>query len=105
MTIIAQLFARTLNTPCLRGVDTTDLYPDEPGTQLECAATERARDGTERVLPTCDMLTADRPDPGTPLPCWGGADYGPDCQHSVVFEYDGNPTGSVEVRCVGTCEL
>ncbi len=106
--IMAQLLAPTLDFPCLQGADITDLYPEQPGPQIDCAVTEYGYDGTDRILPSCAMATASCPDSDTRLPCWWltdwGGDYGDECSHTVIVEREGNPRGGVEVRCAGTCE-
>jgi hypothetical protein len=74
LTTIAQLLALKVGTPCLTGpVDTTDINPAEPGTQIDCQVSDVRFPGqegsTETVVPRCAMRDDHTPVTDV-LPCW-----------------------------------
>jgi hypothetical protein len=74
---VAQLLARIIGNPCLDGkVDATDLAPDKPGIQIDCAVSDTRYPNTPMQEATplrrCDMM-ADGSTPifaGGDTPCW-----------------------------------
>ncbi len=72
---VAELLAEVVGNPCLSGaVDTTDLYPDKTGLQVDCQVSYVRYPRTEReeetVLPRCEMADETTPASNTPVPCW-----------------------------------
>ena len=62
-------------SPCLEGpVDTADVDPKNPGTQLQCTVSEVLNAGTAKevatAIPTCQMQDAKTPAASSPQPCW-----------------------------------
>jgi len=67
---ITESLAQVLGVPCLDGpIDLTDLQPEAPGLQIECAVTLR-HDAEETVLEPCRLSADGRLDPTSPRPCW-----------------------------------
>ena len=75
---VANLLKRVLGTTCLAGnVDTTDIDPSSPGTQLDCNVADvrfRGQVGeTEKTVRRCQMSGADTPvtsGASAESPCW-----------------------------------
>lgn len=74
---IAAIMTKLFGNPCLEGVpDLTDVRPDAPGLQLDCAVTEisapRTLDEQQLVLPRCAMDPAapDAVAAASPRPCY-----------------------------------
>lgn len=57
-------------SPCLEGpVDTTDIDPNNPGTQLDCNVND-TQGSTSTPIPRCPMQDASTPAPNGPRPCY-----------------------------------
>jgi hypothetical protein len=72
---IAQLIRRVVGNPCFESdLDTTDLDPNNPGTQLECTVSDVSNRGkpneVEVIIPPCKMADATTPAPDARQPCW-----------------------------------
>jgi hypothetical protein len=58
-------------SPCLEGpLDTTDIDPNNPGTQLDCNVTDDQLGGSNTVIPRCPMQDATTPTANGPRPCY-----------------------------------
>ena len=72
---IAELIRRVVGNPCFESdLDTTDLDPNNPGTQLECTVSDVSNRGepneVEVIVPACEMADATTPAPDAKQPCW-----------------------------------
>ena len=72
---IGQLIRRVVGNPCFESdLDTTDLDPNNPGIQLDCAVSDVAPYGkpnaVETVIPPCKMADATTPAADASQPCW-----------------------------------
>ncbi len=58
-------------SPCLEGpVDTTDVDPSNPGTQLDCTVSDVVTGGSDTAIPRCPMQDATTPAANGPRPCY-----------------------------------
>jgi hypothetical protein len=58
-------------SPCLEGpINTTDIEPNNPGTQLDCNVNDVLVDGSSTAIPRCPMQDASHPAANAPQPCY-----------------------------------
>jgi hypothetical protein len=99
-------------SPCLEGdVDTRDIDPNNPGTQLDCTVTDVQNEGTtsqtSTLVPACKMSAPGTVDPSSPKPCWWSDSNATSCpttstHYEINFDRGGMvpPTGTTtEVEC------
>jgi hypothetical protein len=75
LTQIAQLIRRVVGNPCFESdLETTDLDPTNPGTQLECTVSDLSNRGkpdeVEAIVPPCQMADPTTPAADAKQPCW-----------------------------------
>jgi hypothetical protein len=99
-------------SPCLEGVlSTADIDPDQPGTQLECTASDVVfePEESETPIPRCAMQDATQPRAGGDRPCWWTQQNPATCggtptQLELHVERTSPPAPgtSVRIRCATT---
>jgi hypothetical protein len=94
-------------SPCLGGsLDATDLDPNNPGIQPDCAVSEVTNldspEPTETRIPACEMSAPDVPNPTSRQPCWWMKDN-PACTTTTNLEIHVEPPATagttLRVQC------